>query len=78
MPSFLMAQSYTKKTLITIGDKKISAKEFMDTYEKNNVNTDVLDKKNVDDYMKLYVDFQLKVMERGDVSNTCWPSKVMS
>ncbi len=67
MPSFLMAQSYTKKTLITIGDKKISAKEFMDTYEKNNVNTDVLDKKNVDDYMKLYVDFQLKVAEAEDL-----------
>ncbi len=63
MPSLLPAQSYTKKTLITIGDKEISAKEFMETYEKNNVNTDVLDKKNVDEYLKLYIDFQLKVAE---------------
>lgn len=63
MPSLLSAQSYTKKTLITIGDKEISAREFMDTYEKNNINTDVLDKKSIDDYLKLYVDFQLKVTE---------------
>ena len=63
MPSLLSAQSYTKKTLITIGDKEISAKEFMDTYEKNNINTDVLDKKSVEDYLKLYIDFQLKVAE---------------
>ena len=38
MPSLLLAQSYGKKTLITIGDKKISAQEFMNTYEKNNIN----------------------------------------
>ncbi len=63
MPSFLMAQSYAKKTLITLGDKEISAQEFMETYEKNNVNTDVIDKKNVDDYLRLYIDFQLKVAE---------------
>ena len=63
MPQFIMAQSYAKKTLITIGDKKISAKEFMETYEKNNINTDVIDKKNVDDYLDLYVDFKLKVNE---------------
>ena len=50
MPSLLLAQSYAKKTLITLGDKKISAQEFMNTYEKNNVKTDVLDKKNIDEY----------------------------
>ena len=63
MPSLLSAQSYAKKTLITIGDKEITAKEFMDTYEKNNINTDVIDKKSVDDYLQLYIDFQLKVAE---------------
>ena len=30
-PSLLSAQSYTKKTLITLGDKEITVKEFMDT-----------------------------------------------
>ena len=76
MPSFLFAQSYTKKTLITIGDKKISAKEFMDTYEKNNVRTDVIDKKNVDEYLDLYVDFKLKVTEAEDLQMDTMPSFV--
>lgn len=63
MPSLLCAQSFKKKTLITIGDKEITAKEFMDTYEKNNINTEVIDKKSVEDYLDLYIDFQLKVAE---------------
>lgn len=63
MPSLIMAQSYAKKTLITIGEKEVTVKEFMDTYEKNNVNTEVIDKKNVDEYLKLYIDFKLKVAE---------------
>ncbi len=67
MPSLLLAQSYTKKTLITLGDKEISVKEFMDTYEKNNINTDVIDKKNVEDYLDLYIDFKLKVTEAEDL-----------
>ncbi len=67
VPSLLSAQSYTKKTLITLGDKEVTVKEFMDTYEKNNVNTDVIDKKNVDEYLKLYVDFKLKVAEAEDL-----------
>ena len=62
-PSLLSAQSYTKKTLITLGDKEITVKEFMDTYEKNNVNTEVIDKKSVDEYLDLYIDFKLKVTE---------------
>lgn len=63
MPSLLTAQSYEKKTLLTIGDKKITAKEFIDTYEKNNVNSDVIDKKTVEEYLDLFVDFKIKVME---------------
>ena len=76
MPSLLSAQSYAKKTLITIGDKEISAREFMDTYEKNNVKTDVLDKKNIDEYLDLYVDFKLKVTEAEDLKMDTVPSFV--
>ena len=76
MPSLLTAQSYTKKTLITIGDKQISAREFMDTYEKNNVKTDVIDKKNVDEYLDLYIDFKLKVVEAEDLQMDTMPSFV--
>lgn len=75
-PSLLSAQSYAKKTLITIGDKEISAKEFMDTYEKNNVKTDVIDKKNVDEYLGLYIDFKLKVIEAEALGKDTIPSFV--
>ena len=75
-PSLLSAQSYAKKTLITIGDKEISAKEFMDTYEKNNVKTDVIDKKNVDEYLGLYIDFKLKVTEAEALKMDTVPSFV--
>ena len=63
MPSFLTAQSYEKKTLLKIGDKKITAKEFIDTYEKNNVSSSVIDKKSVEEYLDLFIDFKLKVAE---------------
>lgn len=76
VPSLLSAQSYAKKTLITIGDKEISAKEFMDTYEKNNVKTDVIDKKNVDEYLGLYIDFKLKVTEAEALGKDTIPSFV--
>ena len=76
MPSLLSAQSYAKKTLITIGDKEISAKEFMETYEKNNVKTDVIDKKNVDEYLDLYIDFKLKVAEAEYLKMDTVPSFV--
>lgn len=75
-PSFLFAQSYAKKTLITLGDKEISAQEFMDTYEKNNVKTDVIDKKDVDEYLGLYIDFKLKVTEAESLKMDTVPSFV--
>lgn len=63
MPSLLMAQSYAKKTLITIGEKEITAEEFIETYEKNNINSEVIDKKTVEEYLDLFIDFKLKVTE---------------
>lgn len=76
MPSLLTAQSYAKKTLITIGDKEITAKEFIDTYEKNNIKTEVIDKKNIDEYLQLFIDFKLKVMEAEDLKMDTVPSFV--
>ena len=63
MPALLFAQGWKSKTLITLGDNNISAKEFMDVYEKNNVKSDVIDKKNVDEYLDMYINFKLKVIE---------------
>lgn len=63
MPSLLFAQGWKSKTLITLGDNKISAGEFMEVYEKNNVKSEVLDKKSVDEYLDMYINFKLKVIE---------------
>ena len=62
-PALLFAQGWKSKTLITLGDKEISAKEFMDVYEKNNVKSEVIDKKSVDEYLDMYINFKLKVTE---------------
>ena len=75
-PSLLFAQGWKNKTLITIGDKNISAGEFMDVYEKNNVKSDVIDKKSVDDYLDMYVNFKLKVVEAESLEMDTLPKFV--
>lgn len=52
-----------KKVLMTIGDQKVTVKEFTDVYEKNNMKGDVIEKKTVDEYLDLFVNFRMKVME---------------
>ncbi len=65
MPTFFAnAQSKTdKKVLMTIGDRDITVKEFCDVYYKNNLKSDVIEKKSVDDYLDLFTTFRMKVME---------------
>ncbi len=48
------------KTLMTIGNEKISKNEFLRIYQKNNT-LDSEEPKSVDDYMKLFINFKLKV-----------------
>lgn len=52
-----------KKVLMTIGDQKVTVKEFSDVYAKNNLKSDVVEKKTVDEYLDLFVNFRMKVME---------------
>ncbi|HJH60929.1 MAG TPA: peptidylprolyl isomerase [Bacteroidetes bacterium] len=63
LPALVFGQSYKSKTLLTLGDKEFTADEFMAVYEKNNVRSDVIDKKTVDEYMDLFINFKLKVTE---------------
>lgn len=65
LPLFgLQAQSkLDNKVLITIGDEKITVKEFIDVYNKNNVDNEVIEKKTIDEYLDLFVNFRLKVKE---------------
>lgn len=60
----LTAQSkLDKKTLMHIGDEKVTVKEFMDVFTKNNVQNELIDKKSMEEYLDLYINFRLKVME---------------
>jgi len=52
-----------KKVLMTIADEKVTVKEFIDVYSKNNVNDEVIDKKSLEEYLDLYINFKLKVKE---------------
>ena len=52
-----------KQVLMTIGKQDVTVKEFTDVYNKNNLKSDVIEKKSVDEYLDLFVNFRMKVME---------------
>ena len=61
---FANAQSkLDKQVLMTIGDQDVTVKEFSDVYYKNNLKSDVIEKKTVDEYLDLFTTFRMKVME---------------
>lgn len=59
----LNAQKSESKVLLTIGDEKVTTKDFLAVYQKNNVEGEVLDKKSVEEYLELFINFKLKVKE---------------
>lgn len=60
----LSAQSkLDEKVLMTIGDQPVTVKEFTAVYDKNNLKDEVIEKKSIDEYLDLYVNFRMKVME---------------
>ncbi|MBQ8959270.1 MAG: peptidylprolyl isomerase [Bacteroidales bacterium] len=62
--AFANAQSkLDKEVLMTIGDHAVTVKEFTDVYYKNNLKSDVIEKKSVDEYLDLFTTFRMKVME---------------
>ena len=65
MPAFFAnAQSkLDKQVLMTIGDQDVTVKDFNDVYYKNNLKSDVIEKKSVDEYLDLFTTFRMKVME---------------
>ena len=42
-----------RQTLMTIGDKAVTVKEFTEVYEKNNQNNTMVEKKSMDEYLDL-------------------------
>lgn len=49
--------------LMTIGDKEISKAEFLRIYEKNNTPDVSLEVKSAEEYLDLFINFKLKVIE---------------
>lgn len=56
------AQKKSDPVIMTIGDKKVTKSEFQYIWNKNN-NESSLEKQSLDEYLKLFVNFKLKVVE---------------
>lgn len=58
----VMAQD-TDPVILKVADENITKSEFLNVYQKNNVNGEVIDRKSLEEYMELYINFRLKVKE---------------
>ena len=57
------AQVDNGTSLMTIAGKPVTVGEFMSIYQKNNVKGETVDKKSMDDYLELFINFKLKVLQ---------------
>ncbi len=60
---FVTLNLLSQSSLMTIDGKDISAEEFERVYSKNNNNTLNTEQKSVDEYIDLFVNYKLKVIE---------------
>jgi peptidyl-prolyl cis-trans isomerase SurA len=51
------------RELINIAGEKVTVDDFMYVYKKNNTQENITDKKSIDEYLDLYINFKLKVKE---------------
>ncbi|MDC1222108.1 peptidylprolyl isomerase [Salibacteraceae bacterium] len=58
----IQAGAQDQRQLMSIGEEKIEVEEFLSIYNKNNTNN-VVDKKTMEEYVDLFVNFKLKVIE---------------
>ena len=49
--------------VLKVAGENITKSEFLSVYQKNNVNGEVIDRKSLEEYMELYINFRLKVKE---------------
>ncbi len=61
------AQVNNDEVLMTIAGKKIHVKDFMAIYQKNNVKGETIDKKSLDEYLDLFINFKLKVKQAEEL-----------
>lgn len=55
------------EVLLTVAGEKITKTEFLNVYKKNNIKGDLMDKKSLDEYLNLYINFKLKVKEAEEL-----------
>ncbi len=72
----IFSQNTNDKVLLTIGDQDVTVSEFLTVYQKNNIEGEVLDKKSLEEYLELYINFKLKVKEAEDLGLDTVPSFV--
>ena len=58
-----VSNAQDNRTLVTIAGDSISVDDFMRVYKKNNVKDDTIDKKSIEEYLQLFINFKLKVKE---------------
>jgi peptidyl-prolyl cis-trans isomerase SurA len=59
--------SLDNKTLVTIGDEKVTVDEFMKVYNKNNSQTGAYEISTIEEYLDLFINFKLKVKEAEEL-----------
>lgn len=72
----VFSQRHDDAVLLTIGEHEITVSEFLAVYQKNNVEGEVLDRKSLEEYLELYINFRLKVREAEDLGLDTIPSFV--
>ncbi|MEI7896778.1 MAG: peptidylprolyl isomerase [bacterium] len=74
LPVFLFVSIFSSKAqvgndevLMTIAGKRVYVSEFMNIYQKNNVKGETIDKKSLDEYLDLFINFKLKVKQAEEL-----------
>ncbi|MCK9616939.1 MAG: peptidylprolyl isomerase [Lentimicrobiaceae bacterium] len=61
--SFAMYAQDRDPALLTVGKEKVTKTDFVNIYQKNNIKGDAMDRKSLEEYLDLYINFKLKVLE---------------
>ena len=70
------AQNKKKKVLLTINGKPVYTSEFLRVYNKNRNIISEENKKSIDEYLNLFIDYKLKLQEAHDLKLDTVPSYI--
>lgn len=64
---YVSAQNTDDPVLMNVAGTNVTKSEFLNIYQKNNVKGEVIDKKSLDEYVDLFINFKLKVKEAEEL-----------